>query len=76
MGTVCGSFGLVFLDFAGVAAEVATAGLACGSGAAWMRAGTELIPAGCLAAAESRAAKSLALGFFFMDIPIADLPVA
>jgi hypothetical protein len=74
MGTVCGSLILAFFGFAGSTTKAETAGFACGSEAVSMGAGTELIPAGCLAAAESRAARLLALGFFFMDLPIADLP--
>jgi hypothetical protein len=83
MGTVSGSLGLGILAFgrAGAATGVAAgafaagaedtkvgAGFAAGAGAS-TGAGAEFLPAGWLAAAAMRAARSLESRFFFMENP-------
>ena len=75
MGTVSGSAGLVFFAFDGVGAGAAAGALAAGVEATSTGAGAstglgaEPLPAGWLAAAAIRAAKSLESRFFFMEIP-------
>jgi hypothetical protein len=70
IGTVSGSLGLGFLAFERAGAAAATGSLAAGvedaNTGADTGAGAELRPAGWLAAAEIRAAKSLESRFFFM----------
>jgi hypothetical protein len=66
MGTVSGSLGLVFFAFERGGADSVTGSLAAGIEDTNTGAGAELAPAGWLAAAAIRAAKSLELRFFFM----------
>ncbi len=66
IGTVSGSFGLVFFGWGDAGADSATGSLVAGFGDTNAGAGTEVVPAGCLAAAAIRAAKLLESGFFFM----------
>jgi hypothetical protein len=66
MGTVSGSLGFAFFGFGRAGTNSAAGSLVAGAGDTNTGAGAELVPAGCLAAAAIRAAKSLESRFFFM----------
>jgi hypothetical protein len=69
MGTVSGSFGLVFFGFERSGAGAVTGVLIVAAGDTNTGAGTEPVPAGWLAAAAIRAANSLESRFFFIWEP-------
>jgi len=66
MGTVSGSLGFALVGFGRAGSDSASGSLVAGAGDTNIGAGAELVPAGCLAAAAIRAAKSLESRFFFM----------
>jgi len=66
MGTVSGSLRVAFFGFDGAASDTEIGDTAAGCGEINVGAGKELRPAGWLAAAAIRAAKSLESRFFFM----------
>jgi len=70
IGTVSGSLGSVFFAFGRVGAAGITCDLVGGAVDAKTGAGMEPVPAGWLAAAEMRAAKSLESRFFFIIRPM------